>query len=173
MRYQGKARASEPDERANQLDAVMIQAGQRRIFNDLFGTGGNICQTQSGKRVASVSQAEQERQSRFVAHTYLVWCGRRVAPRLRGAGTWFVFSNKTFNSGQSWYRERRLHLGPFCSRWVVPVSYAAGYIDDSAPKRGAKQYSRSCAARRSRRLISRLLRGSANSGRHCGASLPQ
>lgn len=103
-----KARASEPDERADQLDAVMIQAGQRRIFNDLFGTGGNIAKRNLEsvwRQCLKLSKSDDA--DSWLTHT-LFGADDVSLPELRGAGTWFVFSNKTFNSGQSWYREGRL-----------------------------------------------------------------
>lgn len=102
-----KVRASERDERVDQLDAVMVQAN-RRIFNDLFGTGGNI-----GKRnLAAVWRRSLELSKTPEANSWLKHTLFGIddvsLPDLKGAGTWFVFSNKTFNSGQEWYREGRL-----------------------------------------------------------------
>ncbi len=33
---------------------------------------------------------------------------RSPLPNLNSAGTWFVYANKTFNSGQDWYREGQI-----------------------------------------------------------------
>jgi CRISPR-associated protein Csx17 len=102
-----KVRASETDHRVDQLDAVMVQAN-RRIFNDLFGTGGNI-----GKRnlaavwKRSLELSKKPEATLWLEHT-LFGLDDVSLPDLEGAGTWFVFSNKTFNSGQDWYREGRL-----------------------------------------------------------------
>ncbi|MFQ5849312.1 MAG: type I-U CRISPR-associated protein Csx17 [Candidatus Binatia bacterium] len=102
-----KLRASEPDERVDQLDAVMVQAN-RRIFNDLFGTGGNIAKRNLAvvwKRSLELSKKPEAKS--WLEHT-LFGVDDVSLPELQGAGTWFVFSNKTFNSGQDWYQEGRL-----------------------------------------------------------------
>lgn len=102
-----RARASESNERVDHLDAVMVQA-HRRIFNDLFGTGGNIGKRNLAavwKQCHELSQKPDARS--WLEHT-LFGVDDRPLPELKGAGTWFVFSNKTFNSGQDWYREGRL-----------------------------------------------------------------
>lgn len=102
-----KLRAGVPDDRVNLLDAVMIQA-DRRIFNDLFGSGGNI-----GKRdLARVwktcwKRAKSEKGRHWLNYTLF---GNETVdlPTIRGTATWFGFANKTFNSGQGWFREGRL-----------------------------------------------------------------
>jgi len=102
-----KARSFEPDERIEQLDAVMIQAN-RRIFNPVFGTGGNIGKRNLAalwKRCRQLSR--QSEASSWLKQT-LFGTDDVLLPELQGAGTWFVFSNKMFNSGQDWYREGRL-----------------------------------------------------------------
>ncbi len=109
-----KARASEPDDRVDELDIVMVQS-RRRVFNDLLGTGGNVgkrnlpnvwkkCRELCTKSAADDSDTEV---ANWLDQT--LW-GREDAelPELKSAGTWFVSSNKTFNSGQDWYREGRL-----------------------------------------------------------------
>lgn len=102
-----KLRASESDEHIDQLDAVMVQA-DRRVFNDLFGTGGNI-----GKRNLTAvwkrcnELREKPEASSWLEHS-LFGTNNVSLPKLNSAGTWFVFSNKMFNSGQNWYREGRL-----------------------------------------------------------------
>jgi CRISPR-associated protein Csx17 len=105
-----KARASEPDERVDQLDVVMVQAN-RRMFNDLFGTGGNIGKRNLAavwKRSLELSKISKKPEAiSWLKHT-LFGIDDVSLPKLQGAGTWFVFSNKTFNSGQDWYREGRL-----------------------------------------------------------------
>ncbi|HEY9870526.1 MAG TPA: type I-U CRISPR-associated protein Csx17 [Candidatus Obscuribacterales bacterium] len=90
------------------LDSVMVQADDKRIFNLVFGTGGVI-----GKRnLASFSKKcvdliKKPQSESWLRHTLL---GEEdaILPELKGGATWFVYSNKTFNSGQDWYREGRL-----------------------------------------------------------------
>lgn len=103
-----KLRASELDERVDQLDAVLVQANRRIIFNDLFGRGGSIARRKWAvvwKRSLELSKKSESKS--WLEHT--LWGGEDVSlPKLKGAGTWFVFSNKIFNSGQNWYQEGRL-----------------------------------------------------------------
>lgn len=102
-----KARAMLSDERVGQLDAIMVQAN-RRVFNDLLGTGGNV-----GKRdLAMVWEKCKELTNHTSAKDWLRYTlfgtSNINLPEVTGGGTWFVFSNKTFNSGQGWFREGRL-----------------------------------------------------------------
>jgi len=101
-----RTRAWESDDRIEELDIVMVQS-RRRVFNDLLGTGGNV-----GKRnLPSVWKTcrdlcDKPKAPAWLDHTLF---GIEVElPELNSAGTWFVSSNKTFNSGQDWYREGRL-----------------------------------------------------------------
>jgi len=100
------------------LDAHIIGVG-RNQFNPIFGTGGNI-----GKRIlAKVAQeavklivmsksSRKSGQSSLPASwlKYTLWReGEPELPELPSTGTWFVFANRTFNSGQQeWYQEGRL-----------------------------------------------------------------
>ncbi len=102
-----RARAREPDERVDELDMVMVQS-RHRVFNDLLGTGGNI-----GKR--NLTKVWKECCARRNNSNAGAWLDQTLLgndsvelPELKSAGTWFVSSNKTFNSGQDWYREGRL-----------------------------------------------------------------
>jgi CRISPR-associated protein Csx17 len=101
------ARAIEDLRRVKLLDCHIV-GSRRNKFNPVFGTGGNI-----GKRDLDVP-SEQARGERMRAgsldwlrHT-LYFEGMPKFPELSSAGTWFVYANKTFNSGQGWYREGRL-----------------------------------------------------------------
>jgi CRISPR-associated protein Csx17 len=88
------------------LDCHIIGAG-RNQFNPVFGTGGNIGRRDLA-RVFNDAQAllatRHREKAPWLAAT-LHGAGDRPLPDLRSAGTWFVYANKTFNSGQSWYRE--------------------------------------------------------------------
>lgn len=102
-----RARAQEPDDRVDELDMVMVQS-RRRVFNDLLGTGGNV-----GKR--NLPKVWKECRSLCKNTNADAWLDQTLfgndsveLPELKSAGTWFVSSNKTFNSGQDWYREGRL-----------------------------------------------------------------
>jgi CRISPR-associated protein Csx17 len=102
-----KLRASESDDRVEQLDAVIVQA-DRRVFNDVFGTGGNVAKRnleQVWKRCWALSRKAEARS--WLEQT-LFGIDDVALPELEGASTWFAFSNKMFNSGQDWYRKGRL-----------------------------------------------------------------
>lgn len=89
------------------LDAHIV-GSRRNQFNPVLGTGGNV-----GKRVFAIAyeearallrKAKEEQKTAWLAST--LDAGRsNELPSLNNAGTWFVYANKTFNSGQDWYRE--------------------------------------------------------------------
>lgn len=105
-----RLRASEPDlGRVRLLDCHVVGSG-RNQFNTIFGTGGNI-----GKRslvkVYHDSLAMLREDGAPIegwVRTTLFGEATEKLPDLGSAGTWFVYANKTFNSGQAWYREGRI-----------------------------------------------------------------
>ena len=102
-----KLRASVSDDRVDLLDGVMIQA-DRRIFSDLFGSGGNIGRRDLARLWKICWEcAKNERERTWLDYT-LFRDETVELPPINGAGTWFGFANKTFNSGQAWFREGRL-----------------------------------------------------------------
>lgn len=89
------------------LDSHIVPA-QRNIFNPLFGTGGNV-----GKRsfikVMKEASALTEKPDSEVWLKSTLYGEQTFLPKLQSTGTWFVYANKTFNSGQDgFYREGRL-----------------------------------------------------------------
>jgi CRISPR-associated protein Csx17 len=89
------------------LDAHVVGMG-RNCFNPVLGTGGNIGKRDLAKAWKdSVRLLSKPESSGWLDATLMgnADCGM---PDLASAGTWFVFANKTFNSGQSWYREGQL-----------------------------------------------------------------
>lgn len=110
------ARGTEPDlERVRLLDCHIVGI-ERNQFNPVVGTGGNV-----GKRVFAkafsdakklLGKSDLSTRTEWLKTTLRGTCGA-VLPELAGAGTWFVYSSKTFNSGQKWYREGRI------SPWAV------------------------------------------------------
>jgi len=126
-----RERAFTSDERVDQLDAVMVQAN-RRVFNDLFLRGGIVgkrnlasvhekCCRLAGKLTAAdlkVKKSKKAAEGKDNQSDLTTWLRHTLfgdenveLPELLGAGTWFVFSNKTFNSGQEWYKDG--HLSPW------------------------------------------------------------
>ncbi len=85
----------------------MIHAN-RRIFNPLFGTGGNIGKRNLAALWKRCRQLSRQPEASSWLKQALFGIDDVLLPELRGAGTWFAFSNKMFNSGQDWYREGRL-----------------------------------------------------------------
>lgn len=89
------------------VDSHVVGMGRNR-FNPVFGTGGNV-----GKR--DLSKAWKDSIKLLSKPDSMEWLSATLSggssesmPNLASAGTWFVFANKTFNSGQDWYREGRL-----------------------------------------------------------------
>jgi len=105
-----KARSTESVVNARFLDAHIVGVG-RNQFNPVLGTGGNI-----GKRdLAKVCENARALVSKSERVTTAGWLRATLyaefdvpLPDLTSAGTWFVYANKTFNSGQGWYREGQI-----------------------------------------------------------------
>lgn len=117
-----QARSWEEARRVIHLDAHIIGVG-RNQFNPIFGTGGNIGKRNIAKVVqeasnlirppASASKKKSVKGSSVNSVSdwlkYTLWYeGEPELPELSSTGTWFVFANKTFNSGQDWHQEGRL-----------------------------------------------------------------
>jgi len=90
---------------------------KRTHFNPVFGDGGTL----AGKRVFSVVWRDCMKKARPAANTARAravseaWLDSALAgsdtaelPNIASAGTWFVFANRMFNTGQDWSREGRL-----------------------------------------------------------------
>ena len=89
------------------LDAHIVGIG-RNCFNPVLGTGGNV-----GKR--DLAKACKDAANLLPKPESSDWLGATLTgrtsislPDLSNGGTWFVFANKTFNSGQAWYRDGKL-----------------------------------------------------------------
>lgn len=105
-----KARSVEPVSNVRLLDSHIVGIG-RNQFNPVLGTGGNI-----GKRdLARVFDKANNLISKSEKTEVTGWLNATLyaefdspLPDLTSAGTWFVYANKTFNSGQGWYREGQI-----------------------------------------------------------------
>lgn len=105
-----QARSTEIVANARLLDAHIVGIG-RNQFNPVLGTGGNI-----GKRdLAKVYENARTLLAKSERATASGWLKATLyadfdapLPDLTSAGTWFVYANKTFNSGQGWYREGQI-----------------------------------------------------------------
>ncbi len=105
------------------LDAHLVGASRNR-FNPVLGTGGNI-----GKRDLAKLQADAQKLIVDKPHDANLWLDAALTgdptvslPDLSNAGTWFLFANKTFNSGQSWFREGRI------SPWLAILALEGAFL---------------------------------------------
>lgn len=89
------------------LDAHIAGTGRNR-FNPVLGTGGNVGKRDLAKAFKDARKLAERPESEQWLDASL--CGTLAAglPDLNNGGTWFVFANKTFNSGQRWFREGQL-----------------------------------------------------------------
>ncbi len=103
------------------LDAHVVGMG-RNCFNPVLGTGGNVGKRDLAKAWKdSVKLLSKPERSGWLDAALMgkADCGM---PDLASGGTWFVFANKTFNSGQSWYREGQL------SPWSFLLSMEGAFL---------------------------------------------
>jgi CRISPR-associated protein Csx17 len=91
------------------LDAHIVGT-TRNHFNPLLGTGGNIAKRDLAKLLKDADSLIRRKAAEAMTWLESTLSGDTAAslPDLSGAGTWFVFANKSFNNGQSWYREGRI-----------------------------------------------------------------
>jgi CRISPR-associated protein Csx17 len=105
------ARNGATDEECRLLDSHIVSAAGRNRFNPLFGEGGR-----KGRRdYARVHSRALDLIVKAQPSLRLEWLRvtllgpRDVAlPELKGAGTWFIYANRTYNSGSDWYREGQI-----------------------------------------------------------------
>lgn len=103
-----QARSREKDSsRVRLLDAHIVGT-RRNQFNHVLGTGGNVGKRDlaktSGDAWQSIQKSKPQDKACWLEQTlYEISSG--TIPKLNNTGTWFVSANKTFNSGQDWFRE--------------------------------------------------------------------
>jgi CRISPR-associated protein Csx17 len=105
-----RARSAETISNVRLLDSHIVGV-RRNQFNPVLGTGGNI-----GKRdLARVCETACDLKKKSDRAKLSGWLKATLygefdlpLPELNSAGTWFVYANKTFNSGQAWYREGQM-----------------------------------------------------------------
>lgn len=106
-----KARSKESTSRVRVLDAHLVGVGRRNQFNSVMQMGGKIGQRDLARVSENVHkllrESEEEAKAGWLEAT-LFGESQTPLPRLTSVGTWFVFANKSFNSGQSWSREGQL-----------------------------------------------------------------
>src|SRR5207248_5189612 len=84
-------------------DATLVP-GSRTQFNPIFGTGGNIGKRDLQAAWTRAFQLTKDPESPEWLDSTLFGSPSEL-PGFANAGTWFVYNNKAFNSGQNWYRE--------------------------------------------------------------------
>lgn len=103
------------------LDAHIVGTGRNR-FNPVLGTGGNVGKRDLAKACKDAAKLlEKPDSKKWLDATF---SGRHdvTLPDLSNGGTWFVFANKTFNSGQNWYREGQL------SPWAMLLAMEGAFL---------------------------------------------
>jgi CRISPR-associated protein Csx17 len=89
------------------LDAHIVPM-LRNCFNPVFGTGGNVAKRNFAEVWKNAVKLLNKPEKGGWLDATLAGRADCCTPDLRGGGTWFVFANKTFNSGQGWHREGQL-----------------------------------------------------------------
>jgi CRISPR-associated protein Csx17 len=119
------------------LDAHIVGTS-KNYFNPVLGTGGNIGKRDLAKLSSDASILISTKPAQAIKWLDTTLNGDTAAdlPDLSGAGTWFVFANKSFNSGQSWYREGRI------SPWSVLLALEGTRILVGGVNRRLGAYSR-------------------------------
>lgn len=126
-----RERNCRPVEEVQVLEAHLVGLG-RNQFNPVFGAGGTLGQrdfadvwatcfkkarpaarppkseTAPRKRAAPPKRSQARLNSEAWLDAALAGNDAVELPTVSAAGTWFVFANKSFNTGQDWYREGRL-----------------------------------------------------------------
>ncbi|MCO6454790.1 MAG: type I-U CRISPR-associated protein Csx17 [Pirellulaceae bacterium] len=89
------------------LDAHVVGTGRNR-FNPVLGTGGNVGKRDLAKAFKDATKLLEKPESGQWLDAALNGTLDASLPDLNNGGTWFVYANKTFNSGQSWFREGQM-----------------------------------------------------------------
>ena len=102
-----RERSQRSGSEARLLDAHIVGTGRNR-FNPVLGTGGNVGKRDLAKAFRDAAKLLTKPESERWLAAALTGTLDASLPDLSNGGTWFVYANKTFNSGQSWYREGQL-----------------------------------------------------------------
>jgi len=86
------------------LDAHIIGTG-RNVFNPVLGTGGNVGKRDLTKAFREALKLLSKPQAESWLTATLAGTSDVPLPRLNNGGTWFVYANKTYNSGRKWFQE--------------------------------------------------------------------
>lgn len=102
-----KERSECPSAQVRILDAHIVGSTRNR-FNPLLGTGGNIGKRDLGKAWKDADKLRSKAESPAWLDATITGAATVALPDFQSGGTWFGFANKTYNSGQGWYREGQL-----------------------------------------------------------------
>jgi CRISPR-associated protein Csx17 len=111
------ARSLEPDiDRVRLLDCHVVGCGTKRQFNRLVGTGGNVGRRDLAGVFNEAIKLVRTKPPRSVQGWLrnTLFGGPASLPELTSAGTWFVYANERFNSGQEPSREKG---------WISPWAF--------------------------------------------------
>lgn len=86
------------------LDAHIISA-DRNVFNPVLGTGGNVGKRNLAKAFRDALKLLSQPHAESWLRATLTGASDIPLPKLNNGGTWFVYANKTYNSGRKWFQE--------------------------------------------------------------------
>ncbi|MBI3465362.1 MAG: type I-U CRISPR-associated protein Csx17 [Planctomycetes bacterium] len=107
------------------LDAHIVPLS-RNQFNPILGTGGNVGKRDLAKAAINARKLLESSDSASWLHGTLTGTQSVALPDFSNGGTWFVYANKTFNSGQGWYREGKLSPWSFLFALEGALQLAGG-----------------------------------------------
>jgi CRISPR-associated protein Csx17 len=100
-------RSTRPLAQVRVADTTIVPTG-RNQFNPLFGKGGSVGRRNMGVAWRDALDLRRKPNSFQWLEASLFGKQTTEVPSFTNAGTWFVYDNKTFNSGLDWYREGSL-----------------------------------------------------------------
>ncbi len=86
------------------LDAHIVPTG-RNVFNPVLGTGGNVGKRNLAKAFSDAKKLLSKGGAQEWLQATLTGQCNVALPKLNNGGTWFVYANKTYNSGRKWFQE--------------------------------------------------------------------
>lgn len=101
------ARSTRPLSQVRIADTTIIPTA-RNQFNPLFGKGGSVGRRNMAVAWHDAMDLRNKPNSSEWLEASLFGKQTTELPPFTNAGTWFVYDNKTFNSGLEWYREGSL-----------------------------------------------------------------
>jgi len=103
-----RARGGAPLSDVRLLDCHVVCRGERKVYNPVLGSGGNVGRRDFEKLALECQRLTKDRQSEGWLRFALLDESGIELPDLPSTGTWFVQANKSFNSGLAVAREGQL-----------------------------------------------------------------